>query len=466
MIELLKLCGFETDEIELELPRIEKAFNRLGITDEDIDRGKKRLNKYYDIELEGVRKAVGLCIRDLVNTVLARDDGKRKIVYSFMSPGFEILGSALVSKSEEIYVAGLAQIFHFVLGCIFNKMSPILEAAEYKWLKAGKVRHCANVKALVGLLDLDLVPKPDLIVTSGQLCDTAPKTIDLIQELYDIPTYSFDTSQDREFREYPDAKRAIDLLAKSIRRLSLKIQDVVGFEITDDMLLESINARSKLQQNTRNLQTLLESSDPVPISTTHEMLWYCVSALPLSVSELRKPTAILSTLYTELQNRVNKGKGVVEKGAPRILSLIPHHFADPRWEHLICEVDIAAVSSETGFFPMHGNRSLDINEAKPKDPYEIIGQALHSSLSQGLSARIAIIIEVCKRLSLDGVLGRFHVGCRIGAADALIIKDAITRQLGIPVLLLEWEGFDPRIYKEEQYKRQLELFKEALKSKQ
>jgi hypothetical protein len=47
-----------------------------------------------------------------------------------------------------------------------------------------------------------------------------------------------------------------------------------------------------------------------------------------------------------------------------------------------------------------------------------------------------------------GVLGRFHVGCRTVASDALIIKDAIARQLDIPILLLEWASFDRRIYNE------------------
>jgi hypothetical protein len=111
---------------------------------------------------------------------------------------------------------------------------------------------------------------------------------------------------------------------------------------------------------------------------------------------------------------------------------------------------------------MHGKRTIDFDDEKPRDPYEILSQTLQRSLFQSLSARTAIIIEVCKRLSVDGVWGRFHVGCRIGAGDALIIKDAIARELGIPVLLLEWEGFDPRIYNEEQHRRRLELFKDVL----
>jgi len=43
MIELLKLCGFQEQEIEAELPRVDKAFAKLGINTEDIERGKQRL---------------------------------------------------------------------------------------------------------------------------------------------------------------------------------------------------------------------------------------------------------------------------------------------------------------------------------------------------------------------------------------------------------------------------------------
>ena len=190
------MCGFEAQEIEPELPRVENAFNRLGITAEDVEQAKQRLAKYYDIELQGVRKALRLCIRELVNLVLAREEGRTKIIYAFMTPGFATLSSALVSKSKEVYAAHLCQQFQLVLGSIFGKMVPILEAAEQRWLKAGAVAHCGNVKTLVGLIALDCIPKPDLMAASGILCDTAPKTINLLHELYDIPTCCYDTCQD------------------------------------------------------------------------------------------------------------------------------------------------------------------------------------------------------------------------------------------------------------------------------
>ena len=455
MIELLKLCGFEAEEAESELPRIERAFSKLGITGEDIERGKQRLTKYYDIELRGVRKVLRLCVLELVNAVLAREEGKTKILTGFMAPGFETIGSAVISKSKEVFSAHHSWAFQLVIGCIFDKTVPVLEAAEEKWLKAGAVAHCSNVKTILGLVALDLIPRPDLMVTSGFMCDTAPKTIDLLHELYDIPVCCYDTCQDREFREYSKAtRRTLNLAAKSLRRLVDRIQEVVGFEITDDMLREVINARSKLGNAVRKLQGLVESSDPLPISATHEALWMCLNALTLSLDSLPEAVDAVNTVFEELQEKIDKGRGVVEKGSPRIIAMLPPHHADPRLDHLVGEMGIAIVALEPGFSVPYGET--------PKDPYIEMSLGLQQSLLTSLPRRIPLIIEGCKRLNIDGVLNRFHVGCRTVSGDAMIIGDAVKKELNIPVLLLEWENFDPRVYNHEQYKRRLEVFKAML----
>ena len=272
MLELLALCGYEANEMELELPRVRKAFTKLGITDEDILHGKQRLTMYYDMELKGVRKLLGLFLRELVNITLAKEEGKQKVIYGCMAPAFEILGSALTSNSKDICVLVPNPPFMVVLGCIFDKFIPILEAAEKQWLKSGLVSHCAMVKTRLGLFALNLIPRPDLLITSGSLCDTSPKTNDLLHELYDIPTYCYDTVQDRELREYPDSTRAIQLSAKGMRRMVQRVQEEVGFEITDDMLWEVLHVKSGYGVAVGKVHDLIRNSDPMPISSTHENL--------------------------------------------------------------------------------------------------------------------------------------------------------------------------------------------------
>jgi len=455
MIELLQLCGFEAYDIESELPSIEKAFNKLGITAEDIKRGKERVTKYYDIELQGVRKLLKLNVQEVVDSILAREDGKAKLVYGFMAPGFDILGSALASKSKDVRVSYLPWVFQTVAGCIFDKIVPILEAAEARWMKSGLVSHCGNVKTLVGLLSSDIVPLPDLVVTSGSLCETAPKTLDLIHEFYDIPIYVYDICQDREFQEYGEAsKRIMEFAVKGLKGLVEKTQEVVGFEISDDMLGEVLGKRGQLMDTVSKLNELIRSSDPLPINPSNANLWAYLSSMSLSINRLDEAIDAVKTLYEELKERVNEGVGVIEKGAPRILSLHPNNHVDPESNYLMGELGMALVGNDSGFI---------VPEVKmPRNPYETWSMYQYSSLYTSLAKRVPLLIEGCKKSNIVGVINRLHVGCRGVVADTILINEAIRKELEIPVLILDEESFDPRDHDHEQYRKQLEIFKTML----
>jgi benzoyl-CoA reductase/2-hydroxyglutaryl-CoA dehydratase subunit BcrC/BadD/HgdB len=123
---------------------------------------------------------------------------------------------------------------------------------------------------------------------------------------------------------------------------------------------------------------------------------------------------------------------------------------------------MAIVATDMEFNTASG---MSASSAEPsKDPYEAMSQYLQGSLLLYLGGRISVILDACKRLKVDGVLNHYHVGCRSVAGDAFIINDAITKELKIPALLLEWENFDPRVYDHEQYKTMLEVFKTMIKT--
>ena len=459
MIELLTLCGFEEQEIELELPRIEKAFNKLGINVEDIENGKQRLRKYYDIELKGVRKVFRLCIKELVDALLVREESDKKVIYGFMAPGMDLICSVLASNSNNVFAISQCWAFQIVYGCIFGKIVTILEEAEKKWLKAGLVAHCANVKTLAGSLTSGFFPKPDLLVTAGFLCETAPKTLDILHELYDVPVWYFDTCKDRETWEYPEpVDRIADLTVKSMRELTGKIQDVTGVKITDSMLSDVMDAKGKLGSALSRLRKLVQNSDPLPLSPTHENLWMCLNSLTLNIDGIIEASETINMLHDELRQRVDRGLGVVEKGSPRVLAILPAGQTDPRLEYLACELGIAIVA-------------LDTNSSAPskrtsENPYMKFGLELEQApLDLTVTGRIPFIIEMCKKLNIDGILDRYHVGCRTVTADALIINEAIKKELGLPVLVMEWENFDPRAYNHEQFKHRLEVFKTIMKQR-
>ena len=79
MFEFLRLCGFSETDIQKHLPRAERAFVKMGIDASDIQKGKDRLEQYYDIKLEGLRKALRLCLLEVLDSVLAREEAAHRV---------------------------------------------------------------------------------------------------------------------------------------------------------------------------------------------------------------------------------------------------------------------------------------------------------------------------------------------------------------------------------------------------
>jgi benzoyl-CoA reductase/2-hydroxyglutaryl-CoA dehydratase subunit BcrC/BadD/HgdB len=177
--------------------------------------------------------------------------------------------------------------------------------------------------------------------------------------------------------------------------------------------------------------------------------------MTLSISDIEEATRAFDLIYEELQERIDSGLGVVERGAPRVMAVLPAGQTDPRLEHLACEVGIAIIAIDMSL-------RIPFQETSD-DPYLMyaLGSQQHT-LGMPLKGRIPLIIEGCRNLKVDGLLDRYHVGCRSTVADALSIEKAVKKELGIPVLVLEWENFDPRVYDGDDYRTKLNLFKEMM----
>jgi benzoyl-CoA reductase/2-hydroxyglutaryl-CoA dehydratase subunit BcrC/BadD/HgdB len=461
MYEFLEMCGFDEGQRVAQLPRVQQVFARLGLTDEDVERAKSRLTTYYDIELQGVRKLMSLIVKNLCNIVLMREDGRAKIVHSCMSPGMDILGSALMDNYDTAGWIDPNFTFMVIMGCLFDKYTPILEAAERQWLKSGAVAHCGMVKSRVGLIGLGFIPRADLTVTTGFACETSPKVNELIEEVYGIPACYVDTCQDRELGEHPDSSRVIALAAKSMRAAVDRVEEATGCRITDEMLWEVIEARKALDASRSRLNEVIRHSDPLPLRSTHlNLLGVALGGIHFKKEEVGEAVDALDTLHDELVERRERGVGVTPKGAPRVLVMFPHHHTDPRWENLANQMGLAVLACDFDGVPPAP--VADGGAVRPSDPFEVIAQHLNGSFTQPLGVRVKMVLDMCRHLGVDGVLYHYHLGCRYVVGDALIVRDAIIRELGIPVLMIEWENFDPRSYNHEQYEAKLETFRSLM----
>ena len=106
--ELFTQCGFESEEIKRESARIEKTFRILEIGPEDVSRAQDRIEQYFDIELLGMRKVLRLWLKDLMDMVLAKEEGK-KVVYVSFPPILQI--GAPLSVAQKTFIAHLRILY-------------------------------------------------------------------------------------------------------------------------------------------------------------------------------------------------------------------------------------------------------------------------------------------------------------------------------------------------------------------
>jgi benzoyl-CoA reductase/2-hydroxyglutaryl-CoA dehydratase subunit BcrC/BadD/HgdB len=452
--ELLTLCGYEPEEIERERPRIEKAFRKLEFTPEDIARGEKRVRQYYDIELTSIRKVLGLWIKSLIDLVLAKEEGK-KVIYTAMPPMFQVL-NAMAMASKDVYVIAPDIILAQTLGGIFDKLSPILEVAEGDLLPAGSA-FCGGIQAKLGAIMKGVIPVPDLLVSTGFVCDQTPKIDERLGERYGIPVAYVDSPHDAYQKNWPQVsdERVKYLAQESIDALT-KFKEVTGYSATEEMGQRANLRAADLRKRCDKVFDLVRNADPTPTGFNNVgNLVRSANAVVNTTTFAEDIEGLIDLFYKELKERIDRGEGVLPKGAPRIgITMI---YCDPAPISMMEKSGLAVVIDLSGL--------VTTNRENIPSRYEDFWERGAESLLRWLGAKLARrLTQVCKEWDLDGAILNFPIGCRELCVAPHKAKQLITKELGIPVLLLESDHVDTRHYSAESMKSRVEAFAEVLKA--
>jgi benzoyl-CoA reductase/2-hydroxyglutaryl-CoA dehydratase subunit BcrC/BadD/HgdB len=460
------MCGFNSEDVEKERPRIEKAIQKIGLKEEDFKRAEKRVETYFDIKLKGMRKILGIFLKEFISLLLAREE-KKKVIYS-MLPSLGGNPAAVVNLVSKDFYAGFPDIiFCFVMGQIFGKLGYILDAAENHALPAG-MAHCGSDQLRLGRYLLELTPKPDLHISWGVLCDEAPKLDDMISEYFGIPTVFINNCQDGWIVESGIPRvpeRTFQFVGGEVKRAVNKISDVIGIEITDEMMMASLVKTMEYFNYWAEIG-LLFKNDPMPLSQVdmlclHLLILICVQ----NQDELIDASRIL---LEELKERVANDIGAVEKGTPKVLIAGVTPIPDPSIARLIEELGVAVSVTELQIFGPNGEPRPDIGEAGDlikAGPYVTIAKLFATnSVFSGVGPRIDMLQKASNYWDVDAILWYLHSNCRTYSTDALMIKDAMKKATDLPFLFMEGDLYDPRVYNLQQQRVRLETFAEMVKA--
>ena len=446
--ELFELCGFESEEIDKEGPRIDKAFKILEIGPEDVKRGEERIRKFFDIELLGVRKLLGVWMNELIEAVLAKEEKKRKVYSNF--PGIPLALTAAQLACEDAYVGIPEMTIEIIMGQIFGKLNPILEAAEQHGMPPG-LALCALSQIHLGQIVKGIVPAPDLILSAGYLCDQATKTDELLHETYGMRVQTIDGCMDSRYNEWPIDQRTMQYYAEEIEEGLVTFGEVTGCPVTDEVKHNALVATGTLFSEIRAIEDLMKT-DPVPLSQIDGALWWWMEGFP--IRNLQRSIEALKILHEEIKQRVKEGRGVMEKGAPKVLLNVPP----------ACDPSIVRMVEESGLsVPATWQCQIPEIDRLPFQLNTFEGRVAEAFLRL-LTPRSDRYVAISKAWNVDGVILLTLYSCRPFSSPVQVHKKYITEQLGIPVLVLEGDVYDSRIYSAQQLRTRVETFAEIVKA--
>jgi len=367
---------------------------------------------------------------------------------------------AIASSSDEIVCACPDVILSATLGQIFNKINPILEAGEQNGLPPGHAL-CSLQQVRVGGMAKGIIPVPDMVLTSSYYCDMGSKADELLHETYGHPAIYVDGCMDSRWGEFPDfLPERVSYLGGRINNALDKVEEILGVKVTEKARSEGATRNADVTKSLSELIALQIKADPPPISIVAMEQCRRLTAAAASKRVMNEVPAAIGLVSQMVKERIDKGIGVVEKGAPRALCHLAHQ-SDPRIMRMVEECGVAVPTTITIFLASSKIRKpVDFIEGEALAELELERGYFHGTY--GMVKRFA---DAAKEANVDGIIFNYLIDCRPLGQPSHLLKQFVEKETGVPVLSLEMQLADSRTYSAEAMRTKVETFAEMLRAR-
>lgn len=454
-IKLLKLCGFEDDEIDGLLQDWIFTVEKVGLSDEDIRyAAEEYIPANWDVQYRGVRRMIGAWLRELMEiakTERYKAEGK-KIIYGIL-PAVTIPYTAFKrAAGDDVFVSFPDLLLVKILNGFFHKAGPLLGEAEKLGFTYG-CRHCPLNKMRLAAFATGLVAAPDVIWSWGFNCDEGPKTDEMIQCLihqswkYVISRIPHDTY----FGQADDDYERISYLADVIHKDIDEISNITGIYPSEADFKGALADAGRYMFKIGQLVSLVCNSDPITLAGSAITMFQDAIGVPLNCGYKYLEEA-LDIMIVEIRAAVKAGTGVLPKGAPKMGSyFIP--FCIPWIDRVFRENGVATTFSQT----LTPSKSQMRPPTYMDDPYMgIAEQWLKMPLGQNMGYEAEAMVEKVIANKPDGMLMGFFDFDRWLGAHQKMCAELVEEKTGVPHYYIESDFWDDREYSEEALRTRIE----------
>lgn len=344
---------------------------------------------------------------------------------------------------EVVYALGgqpfLPELFPAIVAYFDWTRGPVLKGSEKT-----STDLCSFYRCALGLWEYGVIPRPDLIVTSSQICDGTKAFYDALAYTLGVPHIFIDVP-------YVDGEKARVYVRRQILELLETYRAMFGAS-TDPFPFSLAQRAEGLMREIARLRRAV----PAPFPGAEGMSY--VAGMSFWASGTKKHLKFLEALKERIKAKVDRAQGYLTKERFRVLWLhhIRPYYPNPIFRYL--QGKGVAIAYEEVNYPWW-----------PRGHFEdwmdyVIEKLLSNPWHGPIDKRIKLVEELIAEYRIQGVIHFCHWGCRQSTGGAGIIGEVVKRK-GIPYLLLPGDGVDPDNYSPGQTLTRLEAFVEVMEAK-
>lgn len=325
---------------------------------------------------------------------------------------------------------------------------------------------CSYCKTSIGALDTNIkttlggISKPDLIVATNAICDTHWKWFQLQAHKLKVPFFMFDIPKWVSGTDEKTVVGNVDYIVDQFHDFAVFIEKHTGKKANEKKMRKALEKSHRLTSLWREIYEYRKAV-PSPYSGAETS----ASFFPLVVLPgVDKGIKFFEKILGDIKERVARGEGTLSSGNEKYRVMWE---GIPFWYRMKFMYDLAqygaVVTHEPYTYSFAPEKKIGLG---PEETLRDVARIMMDlPYSYNLEKRIEYFEKWVDEYSIDGVILHENMSCRPSCTGMIDLKNAIQRDKGIPVLILQCDMNDPRAYSEEQIKTRIEGFIELMEAK-
>ena len=304
---------------------------------------------------------------------------------------------------------------------------------------------------LSGKTPVGKLPRPDVLVCCTNICQTVLHWYRVLAEHFQVPLILIDTPF-----LYGEARpHDVAFVAKQLDAAVEQAERVAGKSLSMARLKE-VTRRSKDAVELWAQILATGKSRPAPITAFDEFI-HMAPVVEMRGEEFT--VEYYAALLAELQDRQAKGIGAVTHEKKRLIWDNLPVWGRVRWlSELLAARGVSLVAST--YTNAWGELAALVD---PENPMQSAARVyLHPILNRSTGYKLDVMQKMIGEYQADGAILHSDRSCKPYSIGQIDQRDRISRELGVPALLLEADHNDPRAFAEEQVATRIDAFLEMV----